>query len=198
MNGGAAVANGSTISVEEEEELVLTAVLEPSGITGTVIWSSEADAIATVTPASGLSVTVKGISKGSSLITVIARNDDNTTSVIRTFTVEVREKAILPVTAITVKIEDGAVITGGANLDIYTGDMINLIVELDVPGTIDWANSNSTAVSLETQNGNSKAVLEGLVAGTANFTVSAGNSQNDNDVEFTFMQESHSALLIVF
>ena len=72
MNGSTPIANGGTIPIEEGAQLALTAVLEPSGITGTVSWSSDDSAIATVTPASGLAVTINGITQNSALITVTA------------------------------------------------------------------------------------------------------------------------------
>jgi hypothetical protein len=81
--------SGSSITIEVNQEYTLTAVLAPTGVTGTVTWESS-DAAVTVTPATGESGTVKGITEDSSAtITARAINDDTQTEVTATVTVGV-------------------------------------------------------------------------------------------------------------
>jgi hypothetical protein len=80
---------GKSVTVDKDEEIILSAVLAPAGVTGIVSWASS-DAAVTVSPASGGTVTVKGVTGGgSAVITASAVNDDTAEPLTATVTVTV-------------------------------------------------------------------------------------------------------------
>jgi hypothetical protein len=187
LDSGTAI--GDALTLNPGEERLLTAELSPGGVTGTVSWSSDSDAV-TVSPGTGGSSAIRGVTAGSAAaITVSAVNSDTATPLTKTFTVSVNTGYVPnPVTAIT--IQDGAAeIAEGALLTVNKAAVKTFSVTLNEGAaqaaglSIEWT-SDKTEISIVPADGGLSAVItvNEYTAGFAAITVKARNADNDAGV----------------
>jgi hypothetical protein len=169
---------GTTIALDMNEEKLLTGTLAPAGVLGTITWASD-NAAVTVSSATGLTSTIKGITPGgSATITVSASNADNGgTPVTKTLTVTVNPLA--PVTGLTIQ-DSGTEVTSGFALDVNEQKPLTAtLAPAAVSGaTVNWV-SNNAAVTVTPAADGLSATIKGITAaGSADITVSAFNADN--------------------
>jgi hypothetical protein len=180
----------AVIALDVNQEKSLTAVLAPYGVTGTVSWESS-DAAVTVSPAAGMSATIKGVTGGGmATITLSATYAGTPTPVTKTFTVNVNQPGPgdeILITGLTIKDSEGdvaqdAVIALTVNQE---KSLTAVLAPTDVTGTVTWG-SNNAAVTV-TPATELSATIKGVTGGgTATITVSAANTATITPVTKTF------------
>jgi hypothetical protein len=175
----------SPVAINLNEEITLTAVLSPAGVTGTVIWTSN-NAAVTVNPASGTMTAVKGVTGGgSAIITVSAANADTATAITKTVTVTVNEAgASNPVTGIDIQ-KDGTNVTGSVAINVNEEITMTAVMSpVGATGTVTWTSSNA-AVTVNPSTGATTKVKGITGGGSATITASSINADTATAVTKT-------------
>ncbi|MDR2020993.1 MAG: hypothetical protein LBQ14_09540 [Treponema sp.] len=167
-----------TIALEQGEEVTLTAVLSPDGVTGLVTWTSDDEAV-TVAPETGGTVTVTGVTGGgSATITASAVNDATPGPVTARITITVQGDGSDDPTPITglIIMKGEAPVTGPVAIDVNEEITLTAVLSPDgVTGLVTWT-SDDEAVTVAPETGGTVTVTGLTGGGSATITASAVNA----------------------
>jgi hypothetical protein len=184
-DGDAAVGNSFALDVNQEK--TLTVSLNPAGVPAAVTWNSSDPAVLLTPSGDGRSAVIKGIIDGaSSVITVSASNEFNTSPAAKIFTVTVDQSAFHPIAGLSIR-DLGADV--GETITLALHEQRSLAVSMapaGIRGSVTWECSDPAVKLTPAKDSFSAEILGITTGGTASITVSASNTVNTSAVTKTF------------